>query len=772
MDAHDKNQNLSDVVEPRTEAERLELENAVAEYEAERAERAKVIHLADYGDQYTQAVARADSELALRQPAEVAPVEDKDPVVYVPERQRRSVVEAVGRLMPSGQALQRARSGQFTYVAKRGTGVVVSFFYSVTQGHLSWGKRTVDAWTHGPLRQAVQEARRAGDRTALAEASDRLEQAKSNRWNRLKAWPTTVIGVLKTAAIVGGVTVVLAIIVLKMMGVLDEVMALFGKITGLVAWVLSFADDPWAVLLLVVAWIWVARREGLRTGQPLRWVLTPEQRSTDTEITPHLLGLALAKVGNAELTRFFKGNGTLEFVVSPREQGGGTYCQIRLPMGVTAAKLLPSDVVETFAGNLGRHKHEVWPQRDPLADARVLDLWVADPGTMDKPSPPSPLLADDFGPVDVFGDSMPWGVTMRLDPVAIKVLQRHWLVAGVSKQGKTSAFRALALWLALDPTVELRISDLKGDGDWTMFRGLATELIEGQSDENELATAVMLEAAVREMRRRYDAKRDAEIVGNITRELSRRKGSGFHPIYLVLDEIQIGYASMVEDSDGPVGGKGKNGRLKIAAKRLHDQARAVNIHLLQATQRPSDNDGIPAVVREGAHIRASLHVPNLSAAKMVLGDVADMGARPQDLRSELDAGTVVLTGACSEAISRGQVCQIVRTHFIDTPQAWEIAKRAKEIRVKRGRDLVIAKAPAEPERVFLDDLHEAMRDEPKVLTMGVLGRLAELDVSYDDWAAGRLKAAMQAEGISARKRDGRMYVTLDDVDAARRRRES
>ncbi|MBA2695067.1 MAG: hypothetical protein H0U62_04305, partial [Actinobacteria bacterium] len=65
MDAHDKNQNLSDVVEPRTEAERLELENAVAEYEAERAERAKVIHLADYGDQYTQAVARADSELAL-----------------------------------------------------------------------------------------------------------------------------------------------------------------------------------------------------------------------------------------------------------------------------------------------------------------------------------------------------------------------------------------------------------------------------------------------------------------------------------------------------------------------------------------------------------------------------------------------------------------------------------------------------------------------------------------------------------------------------------
>ncbi len=82
----------------------------------------------------------------------------------------------------------------------------------------------------------------------------------------------------------------------------------------------------------------------------------------------------------------------------------------------------------------------------------------------------------------------------------------------------------------------------------------------------------------------------------------------------------------------------------------------------------------------------------------------------------------MLTGACPETIPRGQACQIVRTHFIDTPRRrGESRSEPREIRVKRGRDLVIEEAPAEPERVFLDDLAEVMRDESRVLTTGVLG---------------------------------------------------
>ena len=64
-------------------------------------------------------------------------------------------------------------------------------------------------------------------------------------------------------------------------------------------------------------------------------------------------------MGNATAARF----GTL------CATGGGTYTQVRLPMDVTAAELLVSAKVELLAGNLGRHRHEVWPQREKDTDA-------------------------------------------------------------------------------------------------------------------------------------------------------------------------------------------------------------------------------------------------------------------------------------------------------------------------------------------------------------------------------------------------------------------
>jgi S-DNA-T family DNA segregation ATPase FtsK/SpoIIIE len=219
-------------------------------------------------------------------------------------------------------------------------------------------------------------------------------------------------------------------------------------------------------------------------------------------------------------------------------------CSVNLPadfpLGVTAAELLTSAKVELLAGNLGRHRHEVWPQREKDTDARLLDLWVADKGTMDKPAPPWPLLHD--GEVDVFRDRLPWGVTMRAEQITVGMLQKHWLIGATSKQGKSTVLRLLALGLALDPTVELHIADLKGDGDWSMFAPRAATLIEGSADEHAQATTEMLEWAVGEVARRYDAKRAAGIVGAIPREVSRRKSSGFHPIYLFVDECRCSTA--------------------------------------------------------------------------------------------------------------------------------------------------------------------------------------------------------------------------------------
>ncbi|MGH3695876.1 MAG: hypothetical protein ACRDRX_18115 [Pseudonocardiaceae bacterium] len=442
--------------------------------------------------------------------------------------------------------------------------------YTVGQGHASWVRRVLDALTYGPVREQIRLARLAGDREALAEWTERLVSLKDGRAERLRALPATMAAGLRalvmTLCVLGGLLVVVGLWLAftpdsigwagwwsLIKHTLDTTLSVLSLTVHAILWAAMPA-------LLVAAW-----REGRRAAAPPRWLFSPDERAQqDAEITADVITAALRHVKIPALARYLTGGGVLEYVVTPREQGGGTYTQVRLPMGVTAAELLSSAKVELLAGNLGRHRHEVWPQREKDTDARVLDLWVADKGTMDKPAPPWPLLAE--GELDVFADRLPWGVTMRAEQITVGMLQKHWLIGATSKQGKSTVLRLLALGLALDPTVELHIADLKGDGDWSMFAPRATTLIEGSADEHAVATTEMLEQAVAEVARRYDAKRAAGIVGAIPREISRRKGSGFHPLYLFIDECQVLYGA-----PHPIGGAKDDARAWRAAKKLHDQ---------------------------------------------------------------------------------------------------------------------------------------------------------------------------------------------------------
>src|SRR6185437_1575499 len=334
-----------------------------------------------------------------------------------------------------------------------------------------------------------------------------------------------------------------------------------------------------------------------------------------------------------------------------------------------------------------------------------------------------------------------------------------------SKQGKSTVLRLLALGLALDSTVELHIADLKGDGDWSMFAPRAVTLIEGSADEHATATTQMLEWAVGEVARRYDAKRAAGIVGAIPREVSRRKGSGFHPVYLIVDECQVLYGA-----PHPIGGVKDDARAWRAAKKLHDQARAVNVHLLQATQRPGDRT-LPARVREGAHVRCALNVPNHETAKMILADAADRGARPQDLRLNDDAGTVVATGAV-EDIPKGQAFTIVRSHYVATKQAYGVIARAMDLLHRAGR--TVGDVEEEPIEApdHLANIAKVLDGVKRARTHVVLKRLSELDPrEYETWGFGELKKVLDEAKVPVRKSDGLMTVFADDVTEALAKRD-
>jgi len=652
----------------------------------------------------------------------------------------------------------------------RAARAVARTLYTVGQGHASWARRAVDALTYGPVREQIRLARLAGDRQALAEWTERLVTLKDRRAERLRSLPATLTAGLRAlflvACVLGGLLLVIGLWLAFTPGSIGWSgwwllirQILTGTLTTLSVAVraILWTTPP---MMLVAAW-----REGRRAAAPPRWLFSLQERAeAEAEITADVITNALAHVKIPALTRYLTNGGVLEYVITPREQGGGTYTQVRLPLGVTAAELLGSAKVELLAGNLGRHRHEVWPQREKDTDARVLDLWVADKGTMDKPAPPWPLLHD--GEFDVFRDRLRWGVTMRAEQITVGMLQKHWLIGATSKQGKSTVLRLLALGLALDPTVELHIADLKGDGDWSMFAPRAVTLIEGSADQHAEATTEMLEWAVGEVVRRYDAKRAAGIVGAIPREVSRRQGSGFHPIYLVVDECQVLYGA-----PHPIGGVKDDARAWRAAKKLHDQARAVNVHLLQATQRPDDRT-LPARVREGAHVRCALNVPNHETARMILADAADRGARPQDLRPGADAGTVVATGEV-EDIPNGQAFAIVRTHYVSTKDAYAVITRAMDILQRTGRTIATSE-PTEPEpgRDLLADVAAVLDGHDKLRSTDVLYQLrARWEATYGGWSAQQFATALEHRGVEVKKRSldgqsGQRVILTADVTTA------
>lgn len=423
-----------------------------------------------------------------------------------------------------------------------------------------------------------------------------------------------------------------------------------------------------------------------------------------------------------------------------------------LPSGVSTAEIQAKR--RKLAENLGRHMHEVFisiPQA-----ARTVRLWIADSGALDQPIGPSPLVIDPDLKASYKSARMPWGQDLRGAAALISLYQRHLLITGLSNQGKTAALRALALWLVLDPTVQLRIADLKGVGDWRMFDGIATVLIEGPTDEHAIAATEMLEDGVAEMERRLLAP----------------AGTKFKPLILIVDEAQNAFMNpLVGEDKRPYGGTKATSRYFMAARKIHNQGRAVDVLLWQGTQDPTDRN-LPVLVREGAHIRAALVLGTEAQSRMALGDKAvDGGAAPHELRQGVDKGTLVVAGD-GVPLPPGQASITIRTHYIDDEAAARIAERAK---ARRKPTATRTDADAEPPAPVdtLADIAEVIADERVVRTEEVVHRLKVLRPDhYRGWNTSDLTAALAPTGAAPYKTDGRMHVGRDRVREAIEAREA
>ncbi|MGW0028570.1 FtsK/SpoIIIE domain-containing protein [Streptomyces sp. NPDC003314] len=615
-------------------------------------------------------------------------------------------------------------------------------------------RRAWDGRTGARYERLLRAAEAAGNYEAAGEWEERLHRFRTERHKRRMDLLTAPEKLVKGAAYGAGgsigvliaIGIALAIANKDVTDVITPLMALVELIRLLVTlvtilWGLLVAIGPW----LALAGVWAVGRQ--RAAAP-QWALPAHSRSNDAgaPITPSIVVTALRDLGIATLRKAIKemGDAGAAMLGPIKIAGCGVEVDVALPSGVETAEIRGRR--KKLAENLNRHGHEVFITIPEAA--RTVRLWIADSGALDEPIGPSPLVTDETISADYIKGKAPWGQDLRGDAAELSPYQRHLLITGKSNQGKTAAMRSLALWLALDRRVEFRIADLKGVGDWGMYDGIATVLIQGPTDEHVIEATEMVEAVVAEMERRIQAP----------------PGTKFTPLICLVDEAQIAFMSpAIGDDKRPYGGTKATSRYFQAVRKIHNQGRAVDVLMWQGTQDPT-NENLPKLVREGAHTRISLVLGTESQARMALGDNAvEGGAAPHMLRQGLDKGTVVVASDGIK-IPAGQSSITVRTHYIDTETATVIAERAKALRDGVTTLHVIDQGE---ERDVLADIFGVLGDAPRVLTADVLKRLSALsEKTYGTWTPGDLKQVLEEAGAGPYKSDGRMVVGRERVARA------
>lgn len=640
---------------------------------------------------------------------------------------RAATVEERRRLRERMRAALTDERTRETYRA-----VVRHGAYTVGGGRIVW-RRVWEERTTARYGRNMRAAEAVGNMEEAKEWEERAHRFRQARHVRrmdmldgMRDMPRAVGAVALTGAGIltaGGIALAVA------NGNAADVLVPFHYFLELVDWAFFIGAVVWGAAKLLgpalgLIALWNVGRK--RQAAP-RWALPEAARGDGEPITPSIVVKAFRDLGISPLRKAIidmeDAGASMLGLIAPA--GCGVELDVHLPSGVDTLEI--QNKRRKLAENLGRHEHELYISIAP--QPRTVRLWIADSGALDEPVPASPLVTDPELTANYKTGRAPWGLNLRGDGALVSLYQKHILVTGLSNQGKTAALRALALWLALDPTVEFRIGDLKGIGDWRMFLGLATILIEGPTDDHVMAVTHMVEDVFEEMQRR----------------LMEPSGTTFPPLVVIVDEAQVAYGSGVKGPDGrPYGGEKATSRYFKAVKGIHDQGRAVNVTIWEGTQDPT-NQNLPKRSREGNHIRASLVLGTESQAKMALGEApVDAGAAPHKLRQGLDKGQLVVAGEGIQ-LPPGQVSENVRTHFIDGDDAAVIADRAKAL---RSGVTTLHAVEADEDRDSLADLATViLANEERVRTPEVIHRLKNLAPSfYRDWDGSRLRRVLTDHG--------------------------
>ncbi len=412
------------------------------------------------------------------------------------------------------------------------------------------------------------------------------------------------------------------------------------------------------------------------------------QPPTQEVVTRALGALGISGISQAIAKGEFGGR---NFPSPVREDGPGWRFEVDLPYGVTATQIIERR--EQLASGLRRPLGAVWPEVVAHEHAGRLECWVGRADISKARPAPWPWLRTGGG--DVFAP-LPFGIDPRQRRVDGHVIEHNWLLGSMPGQGKTSAVRVLVSAVALDPTVEMWIHELKGTGDLDPFEQCSHRFISGIDDESVGYAAQSLSLLRREVMARTDRikKLDRTVCPDkkITRQIASKRSLRLWPLACVIDEAQNLFSH-------PKYGK----QAAEDAVFIIKIGRALGVFLILATQRP-DKESLPTGVSGNVSTRFCLKVAGQVENDMILGTSAyKNGARATTFRAKIDAGLGYLKG-------EENAPQVVRTYYLNTADTERVAKRARALREAAGTlsGVALGEADAERQRDVLADVLDVL----------------------------------------------------------------
>ncbi|MFK4100796.1 FtsK/SpoIIIE domain-containing protein [Streptomyces sp. NPDC019531] len=428
--------------------------------------------------------------------------------------------------------------------------------------------------------------------------------------------------------------------------------------TGITSLISSFLVPGWTLTAAIAA-VALTGVAGKKGDKPLitRYVATNVLRRLDsTEVFD-----ALAAIG----IEGKKGRKGVEFASEVMRDGPGWRAEVDLPPGIEATAVLEKR--SALAAAMRRPISTVWPEADRTAHPGRLVLWVAQRDPAKAGRKLWPLMKD--GQADVY-EPLPYGFDPRGNLITITLMYSNLLVGGIPGSGKTSCALAIVLGVALDPSAELWIYELKGSGDLDSVKPICHRYVSGDDDPDLEAALAGMRSGIAEYQRRAAFIRSlpaSEVPEGrkVTRALAEKyPEQNLGPRVIVIDEVQELFTHDDYKEEAAT-----------LATRLIKKARAYGIILILLTQNP-DAPSLPSSVSSSVGTRLCLAVMDWRANNNVLGTGAyDRGLRATDISID-EQGTGIL--------ARGREGITVRAAFIKQTEAEDIAKRALALRTAAG----------------------------------------------------------------------------------------